>query len=160
MLSKSRLDRQVSLSMALRHWSNKPKLTDGELILAWANLGALMEGTLKLLLSAYLEDYKADTNALKKANAFDHKKLIAKSPDGLVLENLRQFVKHRGLLSNSGDELVDLVQQRRNAIHAFKDRPLGDTMEFRSAVRGYLAVLRSVNQRLPYPDEVYPPQET
>lgn len=46
-LGKSRLDWQVSLSGTLRTWVGRPVLTPGELILAWANLGALIEGSVK-----------------------------------------------------------------------------------------------------------------
>lgn len=53
LLTDARLDWQVSLSKTLRLWIREPAsaLTDGELILAWSNLGSLLEGTLKLLLS-------------------------------------------------------------------------------------------------------------
>jgi hypothetical protein len=45
LLFVSRLDWQVSLSEALEIWSDELSvgLTDGQLILAWANLGALAE---------------------------------------------------------------------------------------------------------------------
>jgi hypothetical protein len=161
LLSKSRLDWQVSLSASLRNWLRDPPvaISEGDLILAWANLGSLVEGTLKLLLSVYHHDYQSDIDALKAANAYDHKKGKPKSPDGLQLEQLRQFVMAHDLLGAEGDALVDLVQQRRNAIHAFKDRPIGTGAEFQAAVRGYLKLLRSVNNRLPYPDEQYVPRE-
>lgn len=122
-------------------------------------MGSLIEGTIKTLLSVWYETYKADVENLKKANAYDHGKQAAHSPDGLGLEKLRVYCKTKGLLSADGDALVDLVQQRRNAIHAFKDRPIGDGLEFQSAVRTYLALLRNVNARLPYPDDIYSPRE-
>lgn len=161
LLSKARLDWQVSLSGTLRLWDRDEHttLTDGELILAWANLGSLLEGSLKLLLSVYYKDYAADLEALKKSNAYDHKKGKPHSPDALTLEPLRLFMKERDLLSADGHKLLELVQQRRNAIHAFKNRPIGNEGEFQGAVRGYLVLLRSVNKRLPYPDDVYEPRE-
>jgi hypothetical protein len=161
LLSKSRLDWQASLSGSLRLWTpDEPNaLTPGELILAWANLGSLIEGTLKTLLSVYYEDYKADLEHLKKVNAYDHNKQKAKAPDGLTLEPLRLYCKSKHLLGTDGDALVEQVQSRRNAIHAFKDRPIGDGAEFQQAVRGYLLLLRAVSGRLPYPDDVYAPQE-
>src|SRR3954452_19895414 len=62
LLSKARLDWQVSLSSSLRLWlRDQPNaLSDGDLILAWTNLGALIEGTLKLFLSVYYDDFRAD----------------------------------------------------------------------------------------------------
>ena len=56
--------------------------------------------------------------------------------------------------------LVELVQQRRNAIHAFRNRPIGDHGELEGAIRSYPKVLRAVNARLPYPDDIYVPRET
>jgi hypothetical protein len=134
-------------------------LTPAELILAWANLGSLIEGTVKTLLSVWYETYKSDIENLKKANAYDHAKQTALSPDGLFLEKLRNYCKNKGLLGANGDSLIELVQQRRNAIRAFKDRPIGDGIEFNKATRGYLVLLRDVNARLPYPDEMYEPRE-
>ena len=57
LLDKSRLDRQVSLSQSLKLWNEDPKndASEGHLILAWINLGSLVEGTMKLFLSVYLK---------------------------------------------------------------------------------------------------------
>jgi hypothetical protein len=134
-------------------------LTPAELILAWANLGSLIEGTIKALLSVWYETYKTDIDNLKKANAYDNAKQMAHAPDGLGLEKLCNYCTAQKLLGAEGDALVKLVQQRRNAIHAFKERPIGDGIEFQKAVRGYLALLRTVNAGLPYPDATYEPRE-
>lgn len=161
LLGKSRLDWQASLSGSLRLWLREPPnaLTSAELILAWANLGSLVEGTIKTLLSVWYETFEADIDSLKKANAYDKAKQIAHAPDGLGLEKLRNHCKTKDLLGAEGDALVELVQQRRNAIHAFKDRPIGDGIEFQKAVRSYFALLRAINRRLPYPDAMYEPRE-
>ncbi len=153
LLSKARLDWQVSLSSSLRLWLCDPPdtLSDGDLILAWTNLGALIEGTLKLFLSVYYNDFRADVENLKAAGAFDHKAQASKSPDGLMLEPLRKYAAARDLIGTSGNALVKLVQERRNAIHAFKDRPIGDGAEFWEAVRDYFDMLCDVDGRLPYP---------
>lgn len=158
LLGKSRLDWQVSLSGTLRLWVMHD-LNAGELILAWANLGSLIEGSVKLLLSVYYETFEADIENLKKANAFDHKKAVAHSPDGLTLEPLRKYCALREILVPEHLSLMETVQQRRNAIHAFKDRPIGDTTELETAIRGYLGMLREVIRRLPFPDDMYVPHE-
>lgn len=157
LLGKSRLDWQVSLASSLRLWirDSVQPLTPAELILAWANLGSLIEGTIKLFLSVYYETFKADIDNLKRANAYNQKKQEAFSPDGLTLETLRQYCALREILDEKDLALVQLVQQRRNAIHAFKDRPIGNDVEFQLSVRNYLQMLRNVNARLPYPDDVY-----
>ena len=71
LLSKSRLDWQVSLSETLHLWIDRDPMTDGELILAWANLGALLEGTLKLFFSIYYSDFQTDIEALKRGGPID-----------------------------------------------------------------------------------------
>jgi hypothetical protein len=161
LLSRSRLDWQVSLSRCLRLWIKTPpdRLEDGELILAWANLGSLTEGTMKLFLSVYYHDYQKDIDGLKKVKAYDNENQEPFSPDGLSFEAMRVYFKNGELLGAKIDTYVELVQQRRNAIHAYKHRPIGDDQEFQAAVLSYLRMLREVNARLPYPDEIYAPQE-
>jgi len=161
LLSKSRLDWQVSLSRCLRLWIRTPpdRLESGELILAWANLGSLTEGTMKLFLSVFYHDYQKDIDGLKTAKAYHHKKQAPISPDGLSLDVMRVYFKNGKLLGAEIDAHVELVQQRRNAIHAYKDRPIGDDEEFQAAILSYLVMLREVNARLPYPDDIYAPQE-
>lgn len=152
LLSKSRLDWQDSLSETLHLWIDRDPMTDGELILAWANLGALLEGTLKLFFSIYYSDFQTDIEALKKANAYDHKKKTHKEPDGLTLEVLRRYVIQKNLFVEAHREMFQLVQSRRNAIHAYKDRELGTVSEFRDSVRGYMEFLTDVDLSVPYPD--------
>jgi hypothetical protein len=161
LLSKSRLDWQVSLSRSLRLWIRTPpdRLEDGELILAWTNLGSLTEGTMKLFLSVFYHDYQKDIDGLKAAKAYHQKKQAPISPDGLSLDVMRAYFKNERLFEAEIDAYVELVQQRRNAIHAYQDRPIGDDEEFQSAVLSYLMMLRAVNSRLPYPDGIYVPQE-
>lgn len=159
LMSKSRLDWQVSLSRSLKHWAVEPpdSIEDGDLILGWANLGSLIEGTVKLFLAVYYEDYKNDLDTLKQTPAWKKGKLL--DPDGLMLEALIQYVSKAKLFPSDELALLKLVQARRNAIHAFKDRPIGTGSEFHAAVREYLGMLRSTANRLPYPDEMYAPQE-
>lgn len=154
-LSKSRLDWQVSLSETLRLWfpSGGSQLTDGRLILAWANLGSLVEGTMKLFLSVFYADYSKDIDAFKKKNG----KLI--DPDLLTLERLRQFFTKKDLLSSEWEAYVQHVQSRRNAIHAFEDKELGTGLEYEQAVRRYLKLVREINSRIPYPDHAFVPDE-
>lgn len=153
LLSKSRLDWQLSLSQTLYLWIGKDTMSDGELILAWTNLGALLEGTLKLFFSIYYLDFQADVELLKKSNAFDHKKQTHKEPDQLTLEVFRSYSCHKMLFEESERSLILLIQQRRNAIHAFRDRELGSADEFRRTLRGYMNFLKNVDRSVPYPDE-------
>lgn len=152
-LSKSRLDWQVSLSKALRIWtrSDLDKEEPGHLILAWVNLGSLTEGTLKLFLSVFYETYKDDAEAI-------YRETKLQSPDGLGLDRLRCFYKKR-IWDENWDRWVLHLQHRRNAVHAFKSRDIGSFDELHSDIRRYLRLLRYVNFRLPYPDDLYRPQE-
>ena len=156
LLSKSRLDWQVSLSSCVKIWIVEPHPDDesGHLILAWANLGSLVEGTMKLFLSVYYHVYKNDVEAIKtKGELID--------PDSLQLEHMRQFFRKR--IWRIGDEDWDTwilkIQQRRNAVHAFKNRDIGTFDEFFVDVQRYLEFLRYINDRLPYPGDEYKPRE-
>ena len=144
LMSESRLDWQVELSKTLKLWNLK-SLNDGKLILAWANLGALIEGTLKLLLVVYYIDYQQDSDRWK------NRKGETLDPDGLALEKLKQFFKKKDILTKEEIEYIQLVQQRRNAIHAFKNRPIGTSEEYRSCVSRYYDLLLHIESRLPYP---------
>jgi len=155
LMSKSRIDRQVSLSKCLCIWSDDKtkRIGDGALILAWANLGSLIEGTLKLFLAVYYEDYQKDIEAFKdkKGNIVD--------PDVLTLEKLRVFFNEKKLWSDEWNKFVLNVQRYRNAIHSFKDKKIGTFEELEESVRTYLLLLREINSRLPYPNDVYEPRE-
>ncbi|MDO9514288.1 MAG: hypothetical protein Q7J59_06775 [Elusimicrobiota bacterium] len=153
LLTKSRLDWQVSLSYCLKKWIKEPEIemSDGSLILSWANLGSLVEGTMKLFLSVYCKDYNKDVEVIKRKEKIQ-------SPDILMLEKLRQFFKKR-IWDDGWDSWTQNIQNRRNAIHSFKSRNIGTKAEFEKEVRQYLKMLRYINYRLPYPDEIYEPQE-
>lgn len=156
LLDKSRLDWLPSLASTLRHWSKDGDLSAGELILAWANLGSLLEGSLKLFLAVYLVDYENDSEMLKSLGVTyskGSKKGSLKPPDELTLEPIRQFCEKRNILTSEHIEFVGLLQNRRNLIHAFKDKPLGTTADFRKSVSIYLIFIADLATRLPYPDE-------
>lgn len=151
LLSKSMLEWQASLSSSLFRWLTSS--SEGDLILAWANLGALVEGQLKLFLSVYYRDYVADAEPIIRRG-----KLV--EPDGCNLERLREFFRKRiWTTGQNWDSYVQHVQQRRNSIHAYKRRDIGTFHEWRSQVHRHLLFLRDINGRLPYPDEIHIPGE-
>jgi len=157
LLSRSRLDWQVSLSHSLRTWVRppKPEETEAWQILGYANLGALVEGTLKLFLCVWYNDYKDDVNAIKQ-------QATLKDPDEVTLEPLRQFFNKRiwcDVSSDDWDPWIARIQRRRNAIHAFKDREIGNHSDLLADSRNYLRFLRRINSQLPYPDDGYGPIE-
>lgn len=153
LLSRSRLDWQKPLSYCLYQWleDSTNEDSDGRLILAWSNLGSLIEGTMKLLLGVYYKDYLDDPKPVK-----ENGKLA--EPDTLMLDQIRQFFKRRIWNEKDlWDEWISHIQQRRNAIHAFKDREIGTFEEYQNDLRIYLDLLRYVTHQIPYPDEIYRP---
>jgi hypothetical protein len=151
LLNRSMLEWQASLSASLKGWLGSS--TDGDLILAWANLGALVEGQLRLFLSVYYKDYQADAAPIVVSGT-------VQQPDEAALEMLRQFFVRRIWCDGTDwNPYVQLVQQRRNAIHAFRTRELGTFDEWRECLRKHLAFIQDMNDRLPYPDEDYRPPD-
>lgn len=156
LLSKSRLDWLASLSYSLHKWDQEPEPNSehGDLILAWANLGALVEGSLKFFLSVYYETYKTDINTMmtRWGNQID--------PDGAMFNGLKTFFNDSVWTDSERKDKTDwltIVQVRRNAIHAYKDREINDFDFFREHVKNFLLFLMDLIDRLPYPDEVYRP---
>jgi len=149
-MSKSRLDWQVELSRTLHSWIQQPgsDVAQGHLILGWTNLGALVEGTMKWFLSIHYDTYQADVKSLKDKNG------DVVSPDGQSLEPLRQFFRKRIWQdSDSWNDWVLMIQQRRNAIHAYKHRELGTMQDYISAVTKYNDFLSELNSSVPPPPD-------
>ena len=148
LLNEAMLGWQVSLSETLRLWIHKTSV--GELILAWTNLGTLVEGQLKLFLCIYLNDYEKDPDAYLKART---QKQI--EPHNLTLQQARLFIKKKGIWSKdcNWDCWIQYIQDRRNSIHAFKpcNIGIGTFNEWKKDIRVYLFFLRDMKSRLPYP---------
>lgn len=152
LLNISKLDWQVSLSNCLNIWlKNNDNDDSGSLILAWTNLGSLVEGTLKLFLCVYYDDYRRDPEAIFEKDKDENKKRL-KEPDVLELEKLRQFFVKKQIVDKAWDDWIKRIQQRRNAIHAYKSRDIGNWKEFSQDVRKYLEFLQLINSSLPYPE--------
>lgn len=140
----SRLDWLENLTDSLTIWIERSySLTDGELLLACANLGALVEGWLKLFYCVYHEDYE-------KSPIKNKDKVIA--PNNLRFETLKQF--SRGILWDEGsiwDSWIEKVQHKRNAIHAFNTKDIGSPTEFLEDINRFWEFISMVDSRLPYP---------
>ncbi len=150
-LSQSRLDWQVSLSHSLKLWIDPPsaEMENAHQILGYANLGSLVEGSMKLFLSVWYHDYESD------ANVITHRNGTMIDPDKLQLEPLQQFFKGTVWVSgldDNWDKWIERIQTRRNAIHAYRDRPIGTCAELIEDIRHYLRFICRVNSQLPYPD--------
>lgn len=151
LLAKSRLDRQVSLSHCLKIWLDKPDehYVEGCLVLAWVNLGSLVEGTMKFFLSVFLMDYLKDPVKSRSKDV---------DPDVLQLEGLRQFFLQRNIWMENNESRWDRwvlhIQQRRNSIHTYKDREIGTFDEFWGDLRQYLEFLDELEGRVPDPETI------
>ena len=123
-LDVAMLDWMSSLTDALQIWIDKILLmTEGELILARTNLGALVESWLKLFYCVYYEDYLKSPQKNKKGIV---------EPENMSFDALKNFSV--GILWNDRQDKeyiwVDKVQHYRNAIHSFKWREIGTAVEF------------------------------
>ncbi len=147
LLEKSMLHWQTSLAKSLVRWTDAT--SEGDLILAWTNLGVLVEGQMKLFLCVYYDDYKTDIDAIRKGKS----KRLA-DPDICGLEDLRSFfVKRIWDTGRNWNPYVEMVQKRRNAIHAFQNKDIGTFNDWADALRLHLSFVRYTGGRLPYPDE-------
>lgn len=152
LLNISMLEWQASLSSSLHRWILAT--SDGDLILAWANLGALVEGQLKLFLSIYYNDYAADADAIR-----DRRGRLT-DPDRSTLEPIRQFfIRRIWTVGRDWNPYVERVQRNRNAIHAFRARNIGTFDDWREELRTHLSFIRDINSRVPYPDTIESPKE-
>jgi len=155
LLSKSRLDWLASLSHSLYKWevTSQNESENGDLILAWVNLGTLVEGSMKFFLSVFYSDYKNDINTLKRRGQ-------QVDPDGAMFDGLRTFFEKSVWLGTERKDKNDWlrkIQTKRNAIHAYKDREIDNFNIFKLEVNNYLSFLIDLLERVPYPDDYYGP---
>lgn len=148
-LDNARLDWIIQLTDCLEIWTDRIFiLSEGELLLARANIGAIVEGWLKFFYCVYYEDYKNDPMKNKVGNIIE--------PNNLSFEQLKQF--SRGKLYKVNDEWenwIDSVQRKRNAIHAFNDRDIGTVIEFLNDVNKLKEFIKLIDSHLPYIDDFY-----
>jgi len=147
-LSVARLDWLEELTECLQIWHDKSlTLTNGELLLAWANLGALVEGWLKLFYCIYYEDYIREPL---------ERKGIPIEPNDLSFESLKQFSREKLWDKNSEwDKWVDYIQGKRNAIHAFNTRDIGTAFDFLESLKQFNRFIEKINSRVHYPEIHY-----
>lgn len=145
-LDAARIDWLRDLTDCLAIWEDKQfSLTHGELLLAYSNLGALVEGWLKLFYCIYYEDYLK--NPRKDARGLNIE------PNDMKFEGLKQF--SRGILwhqTSDREQWIDKIQYRRNAIHAFNNRDIGSSADMPRDFMQFYLFICEIDGRLPYPD--------
>lgn len=156
LLSSARLDWTPSLARSLHRWSAPDILSDGDLILGWANLGSILESSLRLFFGVYINDYNNSAEDLAAIDALRKKgprKGEHYPPDELAMEKIRQLIARRRIFPDAERELIALIQSRRNAIHSFNDREIGNTGAYRATVAEYRVFIADLAARLPYPED-------
>ena len=149
LLENSRMDRLVSLSHSLRLWTDPrgDEDRDGRLILAWANLGILVEGTMTWLLCVFESDYAKQPMKTRTGNDL--------RPNRLRFEEMcRFFSEHVWIDSQRAewDDWLAKVRNFRNAVHAFNHRDIGNWNDWHDAVVRYREFIGELDGRVPYPD--------
>lgn len=136
------LDWMRELTKALRIWTDKgAKMTSGELILARANLGAIVESWLKFFYCVYNEDYQQSPIIRRGKNV---------EPNDLGFEDLKQY--SRGILYQNNDtweQWIDSVQKKRNAIHSFNYRDIGISEDYYADVEKLYDFIHLIYEYLP-----------
>ena len=120
------LDWQSELTKTLKIWIDKGlDMTVGELILARANLGAVVESWLRFFYCVFYDDYINQPMKNKKGQILEPEK-------DMRFEDLKKF--STGILCDdekSKDYIwVDSIQKKRNAIHSFTYKDIGTPLDF------------------------------
>lgn len=120
------LDWQNELTKTLSIWIDKGlQMTDGELILARANLGAVVESWLRFFYCVYYDDYTKNPLTTKRGKILEPEK-------DMRFEDLKNF--STGILwddTKSKDYIrIDDIQHKRNAIHSFTYKDIVTPIDF------------------------------
>jgi len=134
----------TELTDALNIWIDKGlNLTEGELILANTNLGAITECWLKFFYTVFYEDYRKNPKKDRKGDEIE--------PNKMKFEDLKNF--SIGILWDDKTEpgylYVDNIQHKRNAIHAFNYRDIGNPQDFLNNVDLLCNFVDEIISRLP-----------
>lgn len=146
-LLSARLDWLIDLTNALSIWTDKnSNLSNGELILAYANLGALVEGWLKLFYCVHYANYIDEPKHSKSGDVIE--------PNDLKFELLKQFSRDKlWKLNDEWDLWVTKIQHRRNAIHSFNTKDIGNSIEFLQDIGEYSHFIKLINNRMPQQED-------
>jgi hypothetical protein len=148
-MNEGMLEWMSSLTDCLDIWQEKGlNITNGELILGYANLGDLVECWLIFFLCIFYEDYI-------KNPIFNNGRI--NEPNKLKYETLKNFCRDKLWKDNEQiDYFVEQVQKRRNAIHSFNKKDIGTPFEYYEMLNYYIDFLDCVINHLPdEPDREY-----
>lgn len=138
------------LTDTLKIWIDKGiSMTDGELILARTNMGALVESWLKFFYCVFYEDYIKNPKTVKG-------KMV--EPNNMKFEDLKNF--SNGILWDDNKSAmyiwVDKIQHYRNAVHAFNYRDIGTPVEFMSDMDEFYKYVDHILNHIPSLEDFVP----
>ena len=138
------------LTDTLKIWIDKGIfMTDGELILARTNMGALVESWLKFFYCVFYEDYIKNPKTVKG-------KMV--EPNNMKFEDLKNF--SNGILWDDNKSAmyiwVDKIQHYRNAVHAFNYRDIGTAVEFMSDMDEFYKYVGHILNHIPPLEDFVP----
>ena len=152
----------------LKYWVSKEELSSGELTLAYANLGSVLESFLKFFYTIYISDSLEDEKYLfwkkekkkekyrellqsnpTEANKF--RKENVKQPDKLSFYNLIAYTEYVWKIENNPEDLafLDSVRKKRNTIHSFNKKEICTSENFKDDTYKTLIFLNKLTTRFP-----------
>lgn len=148
-MDKAMLDWMVQLTECLQIWIKKGfTMTEGELILARTNLGAIVESWLKLFYCIYYDDFKKQSPYRYRGGS---KRGTQIEPEDLKFSNLEDF--STGIFWDTTQDAeyqwVDRIRKTRNAIHSFNYKDIGNTYDFINDLDIFYAFVAHVYSSLP-----------
>lgn len=150
LMKQELMDRQLEMARALKNWPKRLLEEDsqGELVLAWTNLGSVIEGALKVYMCVFYSDWLNDADVpIKKGKR--------KTPDGskigATFNEIIYFVDDKNLFKEDEIEFIKFVQRQRNLIHPLKMGIVKGRKQFEEAVIHTAALHHDIDLRLPDP---------
>lgn len=142
-LDKAMLEWMSDLTQSLKIWIDKGQdMTDGELILARANLGSVVESWLRLFYTIYTEDYN-NNSISNKGKAIPPHKASFKDLQDYSCDILWED-------KNSKEYIwVDSIRKKRNAIHSFEEKDIGTPQDFIEDINELYSFVERVMNQLP-----------
>lgn len=146
-LTHSLMQRQVALAQSLAKWPHQlnNETNDGDLILAWVNLAAILEGALKVYFCVYYMDWINDPKVPKE-------KGVTRNPSNTFFEKLIIFSEQKSLFQKTDISLFRLIRDQRNIIHPLKDGIVLGILDYQHALIRVVSTCADIESRLPYPE--------
>lgn len=143
-MDKAMLEWMVELTNCLSIWIDKGEnMSDGEIILARVNLGALVESWIKFFYCVFYLDYLKNPKTTKKGTSIE--------PNEMSFEDLKQYSVGKLWKDKRDKEYiwVEKIQNMRNAIHIFNYKDIGDSKEFMNDIKMYYDFVDNILSHFP-----------